>query len=168
LVFLNLGHTARALKRKMSMKDVQYPGLKKFVLLYFGWYMEKPHPPLTAQIAAEIEFWEKRAPAKAKKIVSIWINDMVERSAHWSQEEVSVADRRLSENGAPTLSEVRKEFSKQYRKILKRGSIKTLEEYYLVKGIVDGGAVEVDATERANLFSMLGTFESYGELGPPE
>jgi hypothetical protein len=65
-------------------------------------------------------------------------------------------------------SEIRKEFSKEYRKILKRGSIKTLEEYYLVKGIVDGGAIEVDASERANLFSMLGVFESYGELGPPD
>jgi hypothetical protein len=158
----------RSLEKEIPMTDEHYERLKRFVLLYFGWYMEKSHPPLTAQIGAEIEFWEKKAPAKAKKIVSIWINDMVEMSAHWSPEQVAEADRRLIENGAPSLSEIRKEFSKQYRKILKRGSIESLEEYYLVKGIVDGGAVEVDANERANLFSMLGVFESYGELGPPE
>jgi hypothetical protein len=154
--------------KEFPMTDEQYERLKRFLGLYFDWYMKKAHTPPTAHPLAEMELWEKKAPARVRRGLLIAINDIVERSSDWSLEEVADADRRLIENSAPSLSEIRKNFSKQYQRILKRGSIKSLEEYYLVKGIVDGGAVEVDASERANLAAMLGSFETQATPGCEE
>jgi hypothetical protein len=59
----------------------------------------------------------------------------------------------------PSLSEVRSKYSKKYLQILKRGHIKSLIEYYLVKGILDGDGIEPGAGEGEKLASMLADYE---------
>jgi hypothetical protein len=142
------------------MTEEQYEGLKRFIGLFYDWHMEGPHSRPSSHPLVVLETLVQKSPAKARSGLLMAVNDTVEMTSDWRPEEVAEADRRFIESGAPSLSEIRRTYSKQYRRILKRGCIKSLEEYYLVKGIVDGGAVEVDASERDNLLAMLGSFES--------
>jgi hypothetical protein len=64
-----------------------------------------------------------------------------------------------AERSSSTLSEVRRRCSKKYLQILKRGAIRSETEYYLVKGIVDGGGIEPGAKESIQLQSMLNDYE---------
>jgi len=88
------------------------------------------------------------------------INDCVEVSCGWSPDVVALADKRFVLNGAPSLSQVRARYSRKYLQVLKRGNIKSLTEYYLVKGILDGGGVEPGADEAGKLAAMLADYES--------
>jgi hypothetical protein len=56
------------------------------------------------------------------------------------------------------LSEVRQRYSTKYLQILKRGTIRSETEYYLVKGIVDGGGIEPGATDVTQLQAMMNDF----------
>lgn len=87
------------------------------------------------------------------------VNDIMEMTTNWTTEKVAEADRRLIEQKAPSLSEIRKAYSKKYLQVLKRGQIKSMEEYYLVKGILDSGCIEAGTGEGVKLTTMLDSYE---------
>ncbi|MCP4621134.1 MAG: hypothetical protein GY844_32415, partial [Bradyrhizobium sp.] len=64
-----------------------------------------------------------RPPSAARRGLQMAINDLVEDLAHASPDHVACLDARLAECGAMTLSEARLRFSRNLRKIRKRGSI---------------------------------------------
>jgi hypothetical protein len=143
----------------MPMTNEQYERLKRFLGLFHDWYMNVPNSPPSSHPLAVAEELEKKSLAKARSGLLMAVNDLVEMSSDWSPEQVTEADRRFIENSAPSLSEMRRAFSKQYRRVLKRGRINTIAEYYLVKGIVDGGAIKMDASESTDVASMLASYE---------
>lgn len=148
-----------------AFSSEQYERLKKFIGLFYEWYMAKPHhSPRSHPLAVLAELESKSAP-QARRGLDMAINDCVEMSSEWSPERVAHADRRLSENGAPSLSEIRKSYSKKYFQILKRGRIRSLHEYYFLKGIVDGGSIEPGAGEDERLASMLSSYERLARRG---
>jgi hypothetical protein len=71
----------------------------------------------------------------------------------------------ISEQGTFTLTEVRRRYSRQYLSLLKRGQIHKLEDYYLLKGILEGGGIEPGANEREKIASMLAAYEAKS-VGP--
>jgi hypothetical protein len=145
---------------KQSLSNEDYQSLKVFLDRHFEWYTPKyPTTPADtpSQFLARIE---ARSLANAKKGLQMAVNDIVEESADWTPEQVAAADARFSAAGTFTLSEVRQRYSKKYLQILKRGVIRSETEYYLVKGIIDGGGIEPGATESTQLQVMLNDFEA--------
>lgn len=145
---------------KQSLSNEDYQSLKVFLDRHFEWYTPKyPTTPADtpSQFLARIE---ATSLANAKKGLQMAINDIVEESADWTPEQVAAADTRFSAVGTFTLSEVRQRYSKKYLQILKRGVIRSETEYYLVKGIVDGGGIEPGATEATQLQAMMNDFET--------
>jgi len=128
--------------------------------LYYDWYMKTPtskpesHP---LRVAEEIE---AKSLSNAKKGLQMAINDIVESSSDWTPERIANADARFREKNVITLSEVRQRYSKKYLNILKRGKIKSEEEYYLIKGIADCGGIEPGATESQQMEAMLNEYEN--------
>lgn len=88
------------------------------------------------------------------------INDIVEETANWRPEAVAAADARFAAAGTFTLSEVRRRYSKKYLQILKRGVIRSETEYYLLKGIRDGGSIEAGASEGQQIEALMAAFEA--------
>lgn len=101
---------------------------------------------------------ERSSMAKAKSGLRMAVNDIVELSSSWAPEQVSEVDRQFLERGVLSLSEVRKKYSKRYIQILNRG-IRSLEDYYLIKGVVDGVRDNLSAEEEGVLVTMLTNFE---------
>lgn len=142
------------------MSEEDFEGLKKFLGFFYEWFEAKPHHPPEIHPLVVLAELERKSPSKARRGLGMAVNDCVEVSSHWSPELVSEADKRLLFNGAPSLSQVRAKYSKNYLQVLKRGNIKSLNEYYLVKGILEGGGIEPGASEAEKLATLLVDYES--------
>jgi hypothetical protein len=142
-----------------NLSPVDYEKLKLFVGKFFDWHEARPGLPAEVHPLFVLASFEKTSPANAKKGLQMAVNDIVEDTTDWTPEQVALADTKLLAAGAPTLSEVRRRYSKKYLQILKRGVIRSETEYYLVKGIIDGGGLEPGATESTQLQAMLNDFE---------
>lgn len=144
---------------KKSLSDEDYRLLKVFLDCYFDWYAPK-HQTTPAMTPSQfLQDVERASFANAKKGLQMAIDDYVEESANWQPDQVAIADTRFAAAGTFTLSEVRQRYSRKYLQILKRGSIRSETEYYLIKGVIDGGGIEPGATEARQLQAMLDDFE---------
>ena len=97
--------------------------------------------------------------SQARKGLEMAINDIVEDTSDWSPEQVTAFDAELKSHGIIALTEVRHRYSRKYLQVLKRAHIKSEQEYYLLKGIADGGGIEPGAIEREQIESMLEQYE---------
>ena len=136
-----------------------YGRLKAFVAIYMEFYADGPVPPEIHPLTV-LSGLEKVSASRAKKGLLLAVQDLVESTTSWSAERVAKADQRLVSAGSFSLSELRRRYSQKYLNVLKRGSIRTEAEYYLLKGIADGTAIEPGATELDKILQMLAAYET--------
>lgn len=141
------------------MSEEEFEGLKKFLGFFYEWFEAKPQHPPEIHPLVVMAGLEQKSRSQARRGLEMAINDCVEVSSHWTPELVAVANERFVLNGAPSLSQVRAKYSRKYLQVLKRGDIKSLKEYYLVKGVLDGGGIEPGAGESEKLAAMLADYE---------
>lgn len=145
---------------KQSLSNDDYQSLKIFLDRHFEWYAPKYPTTPPGSPSQFLDRIETTSLANAKKGLQMAVNDIVEDTTDWTPEQVAAADAKFTAAGTFTLSEVRRRYSKKYLQILKRGVIHSETEYYLVKGISDGGGLEPGATESTQLQAMLNDFEA--------
>ncbi len=143
--------------KKLSLED--YEKLKVFMGKFADWHWIKPDMPPEIHPLQFLENLEKSSLANAKKGLQQTVNDIVEITADWRPDQVAAADAKFAAAGTFTLSQVRSRYSKKYLPILKRGVIRSETEYYLLKGVVDGGSIEPGATESQQMEAMLHDYE---------
>jgi len=139
--------------------DDDFERLKTFLGVFSERYMSIERLPPEHRPLACLEYVEKTFGMKrARSSLQVAINDIIARSDRFDFEEVRSLDADLRANGVITLSELRVRFSKKYRSIIRRGKIRTVEEYYLLKEIVDA-SIEVPAEARSTIEGILVDFE---------
>jgi len=137
-----------------------YQSYKAFMAFFFDKYFDSlPSLAPEDHPLAVLNSIEKTSLSNARKGLEMAINDCVEKSADWSAEKVAAADAELQSQGLISLTEVRQSFSKKYLRVLKRGSIQSEQEFYLIKSIVDGGSLKVGPIEWTQLTTMLEQYE---------
>ena len=136
----------------------RYQRERKFFVLYDQLIMARRLEFASTAISVLEEF-EKESMAKARKGLSLAINDCLEDTAEWPLDAVREFDRILEQDGAATLTELRMKHSGKYRSVLKRGKIRSEVEYYLIKGIVDGMREHVPENELPLLDAILIDYE---------
>ena len=121
--------------------------LSKFLGMFFERYMTdgKPIPPEVHPLRVLSEMAE-RAPQRALLGVKMAIGDCIEIARHWSSDRVKEADIALRAEGAPTLSEIRRRYSRRFAAIIVRGKIVDEAEYHLVAGIVSDSSTPPEQT----------------------
>ncbi len=144
---------------KKSFSSEDYEKLKIFMGKFFDWYKTRPYTKPEHHPLVVMAGFEKTSPANARRGLLITINDMVEDTSDWTAEAVAEADAKFTAAGTFTLSEIRRRYSKKYLQILNRGEIRSETEYYLLKGIRDGGGIELGASEGEKIETMLAAFE---------
>lgn len=99
---------------------------------------------------------------KSKALVGLRqaINDTVEATSHYTEKQITELDALLSEKGVSTLSQIRHRYSASYKRILKRGEIKSDTEYYLMNGILLDQGLQIGEAERASLENMVACYEA--------
>ncbi len=142
---------------KISNED--YQELKRFMGQFYDWYMAPPDARPEAHPLHVAETIERKSLSNAKRGVLMAVNDIAEDTSAWHPEQVAGADARFASLGMLSLSEIRRRYSRTHLQVLKRGAIRSETEYYLVKGVVDGGSIEPGATELFRLQKMIDDFE---------
>ncbi len=146
--------------KKEKLKPEAYEKLKVFMGLYFDWYMARPHSSPKSHPLLVLTEFEKTSLSQAGRGLEMAINDCVEMSSDWTPGQVAEADAKFTSHGTFTLTEIRRRYSRKYLQILKRGVVRSEKEYYLLKGMVDGGSIETGATEGQQIEAMLAAYEA--------
>ena len=84
------------------------------------------------------------------------IGDVVDFASDWPPGDVAACDHELSQLGLPTLSEMRARVSKLVQRVVRRGHIKSPDEFYAVRN-----AVEQQDADAAGLWRLLEAYESH-------
>lgn len=138
----------------------EYEKLKVFIGCFYDVYLKRPQDPAEVHPLATCASIEKASLANAKRGLLMATNDFVEATSDWTPEQVAEADLRLAACNTYSLTEVRRRYSHKYLQILKRGKIRNSEEYYLIKGVADGGSIEPGATEGKQMEVLMADFEA--------
>lgn len=88
------------------------------------------------------------------------INDLLSQSALFGMAQTRAVERRLAARNLPTLAMLEAIMRNQHEKILKRGRIRTEEEYYLVQEILAFIDFPIDEDTRQQLAGFAYDFES--------
>jgi len=92
------------------------------------------------------------------------VADELEMTRGLPQEVVKLADESLVAAGALSLTEMRSRVWRVIPKVLERGTIRTLDEFYVVKNVLDDDGEELSQDERARLEIMRFEFETRATL----
>ena len=87
------------------------------------------------------------------------VNDTVEELADRPAEYVQRLDASLRELGIITVSEIRRRYAASYKRILRRGKIKTETEYYIIAGVLADFSSLATDEERTILDGLVADYE---------
>ena len=141
-------------------KEREYAELSAFLDVYATYFLKvdpaSPAHPTNAgkQIATAV--------GKAKALVGLRqaINDSLEGLLQdLSPEQVAQLDAALHATGIVTLTELCRRHSRQYKALVRRGSLRNETEYYLAKGVFCDCAAFLSSEEAERLGAMLLAFE---------
>jgi hypothetical protein len=88
------------------------------------------------------------------------VGDQLEMTRELPQETVRLADEFLATTGALSLTEMRRRVWRVVPKVLERGAIRTIDEFYVVKNVLDDGGHDLSHDDRARLETMRFEFET--------
>ena len=143
-------------------REAEFAELLAFLDFYFK-YVKKPEVTSGLDIQAEAERIAKvYGRSKALEGARQAVNDVIEDLGDLKPEGVEILDDALQAAGIRTFSELRRAYGRAYKKILKRGSIRSETEFYLVNGLVVDLASDLPTSERVLLQQMLSAYETPG------
>jgi len=108
--------------------------------------------------------WEKKSKSLAKKGLKSGLIDEITMAMDMSFDVKKQIDEQLSVHGFLTFNQLVLTVQDTLQKALKRGKIRNLDEYYLLKELLDSSEPDVSEVEKRKVEEMLGEFEiDYGK-----
>lgn len=129
------------------------------LLYYLGYYctriwdVDRNSPDHPANVAENIAATHGRS--KALQGLRQAVNDTIENLADQPLDFIQGLDSELRKRNIITFSEIRRRYASAYRRILKRGRIKTETEYHIIAGILADSTITLDDQERAMLAELI-------------
>ncbi len=140
-------------------KEHEFAKLSAFLDMYATHFMKSDpsspsHPTNSlSRISAAV--------GKSKALVGLRqaINDSLEGLRDLTPEHVTQLDATLRAAGIITLAELRRRYSRQYKALFRRGTLRNETEYYLAKGVLCDCGETLEPAEAEQLGAMLLAFE---------
>ena len=95
------------------------------------------------------------------------VADQLEMTRDFLQDAVKRADDFLIAEGAVTLTEMRRRVWRVIPKVLNRGRIRSIDEFYVVKNVLDDDGENLPEKDRARLERMRFDFEMHAKPSRP-
>ena len=141
-------------------REKEYGDLRAFLDFYFK-HLLKNAPVGGLDLATEArKIADQFGKSKGLEGLRQAVGDVLEEFRDLTPDSVKMVDEALRAVGLITLSELRRKYDAAYRKILKRRSIKSETEYYLVNGLLVDQTSEVSPSERTLLQEMVEAYET--------
>lgn len=98
---------------------------------------------------------------KSKALVGLRqaANDTIEETRSWNKEAREIADAGFGAAGVITVSEVIRRFTASYKRIVKRGYIRSETEYYVINAILVDQSSAISVDERTCLQRLTEKYE---------
>lgn len=146
-----------------ELSEHEYKELKEFLSFYSSRYMSIDRMAPELRPVACLEILEKKSGKLASRGLRQAINDIIEMSRNTDHGQVGKIDSELKRQNIVTLSELRRRFSKDYARIVRRGKINNETQYYLIRNMIDDAPADVnDALGR-----MIAEFEEKSVMVVP-
>jgi hypothetical protein len=139
----------------MKITAENYAAMREWFAVVFEVENDDPDLPPEIHPVAVLDDMAKRSPANARKGLGMAIADTIEMTDAWDAKVLLQLDRQLTGLGLPTLSEMRLRFGKRLSKILRRGTIRSEEEYYLLRN-----AAELPDQPTDEIWRLLSEYEA--------
>src|SRR6185437_5104205 len=108
------------------------------------------HSPLNV-----LNEWEKKGKSLAKTGLKVGLLDMLTMSMDMSIEMKKDLSLQLTSQGFPGLSQLVSTIKGTIRKILKRGKIKNIDEYYVTKDLLNDSKYYMSETDQVQIGQMM-------------
>jgi hypothetical protein len=115
-------------------------------------------PPETNPIAV-LNSWEAKSKAIARRGLQAGLNDCLGSISHYPKETISDINTELEKNLLPSIYILSGIIQKTIKHVLKTKKIKNIDQYYIVKEILDDMASEISVDDRNSLSDFLRDFE---------
>jgi hypothetical protein len=110
---------------------------------------------------AVLENWEAKSKSLAKKGLQSGLNDTLSSLKHCSRATLVEINCELEKENLPNLNTLLGSIQRTVRKIIAKRKISTLDEFYIVKEIVDDESSEISIADRGILSECLEEFERH-------
>ena len=104
--------------------------------------------------------WEKESTSKAQKGLKEGLNDFLIGIKDLPQNYLEILNSKLSEKELPKIEKLIAYFKNIPQKVLKKGKISNLNEYYIIKEVIDDVNFNISDTQKNELNKIFLDFES--------
>ena len=103
--------------------------------------------------------WEKQSDSLARRGLKEGLRDSLTGLKDLPNELKTELNNNLISNNFPSLNILTSQIRNVPKKVLEKGKIKNLDEYYVVKEVLDDMDYDITETERTELNKIFGEFE---------
>jgi hypothetical protein len=106
-----------------------------------------------------LDNWEKKSKAMAKKALQVGINDLLSSLKDYPNEVLLQINAELAKNGIQNIHTLLKIVEQTIAKVLAKKKIKNIDEYYIIKEIIDDVSSSISEKDRNCLLIYFSDFE---------
>jgi hypothetical protein len=132
------------------------------------WNFQAQHLKFDPNSAASpinvLNAWELQSQSLARRGLKEGLNDTLSQMISLPNEYKNDIDSKLKAAGFETLNKLISTVKDVPIKVLKKGKIKNIDEYYIIKEVIADQAYEISSIDRERLNIIFGDFETnYGK-----
>ncbi len=146
----------------LKITDENYSLYKQVfeVLWIFKANLIQVDPNISYSPIKVLDNWEKQSKSIAKKALKIGLNDIVTMFIDLDNDAKKNINDKLSAKDLPNFYQLIGTIKDTIQKALKKGKIKNLDEYYIIKEFIDNQSSDISLVDRQQLNLIFIEFET--------
>ncbi len=142
---------------KLKITEENYAYYKKIIEIFYN----NIHPNIKWEYSPMnvLDRWEKENMSLAKRGLQEGFRDVVSQIKEMPKEMIESIDIELKNNDFPGIRKLQGLVKDTISKVLKRGKIRTLDEFYIIKEMVVDQASDISEADRARLSLFMEELE---------
>jgi hypothetical protein len=115
--------------------------------------------PVDSHPVNVLKAWETKSKSIAKRGLKAGLLDIISELNEHRQTIIADINGDLEKNGLPNVTKLKGIIKNSIKKVLQTKKIKNIDQYYIIKELLDDTVSDITEAERKNLSTYLGDFE---------
>ena len=146
----------------ISITKDTYPFYKRIFEIIWQFQAQHAHidPAIDYSPIKVLESWEIKSMSLARRGLKEGLLDTLSQMSYLSNEYKNEITQQLEAENLPPLNVLISKIKDIPKKVLKKGKIKNIDEFYVIKEICDDISYDITDNDRKELNVLLGVFEN--------
>jgi len=146
----------------ISITKDTYPFYKRIFEIIWQFQAQHAHidPAIDYSPIKVLESWELKSMSLARRGLKEGLLDVLTHMSYLSNEYKNEITQQLEAENLPPLNVLISKIKDIPKKVLKKGKIKNIDEFYVIKEICDDISYDITDNDRKELNVLLGVFEN--------